>query len=638
MPLMCLAHVHEYTDKRALTAWLTQLPWSNAWLQSNRVMFILFFLIYQAEHAKQEQAPALVHHILDWLDSWQDPVTGMWGTDHNATALNAMAATYHFLPFYQYVRRPIAHTHRIIDATIQLQQPDGLFGAGIGGGACEDLDAIDVLALLTAQTHYRSNDIKRVLQKAFHVILANQNLDGSFGYTFGSTETYRYSSWAIMESHLSTGDTWATWFRLLALATIQRLYPDDLPLIGSWQFRRWPALGYHRWGNEETEPSIWARQLTDTRMLIGDPSISVVIPCYNLGLYLYEAVESALAQTLSTVEVIIVDDGSTDQHTRHICDQLAEHPRVQLLRQENRGLPAARNAGIQIARAPLICCLDADDRLRPTFLERAQELLQNPQVGFVSCFYQEFDGRHGVIQHESCGLPEMLWMNHAMVASLFRRDAWARVGGYCETMRGMHDWDFWIGILEAGYQGAVIPEVLFEYRIRDGSMYSTSSKPENYARLVQQIVERHPTLYQQWQPQVIAGWAHAFANLVAYADGQGQLAREYHQQARTFAEIQKRAEMADGLSREVESWRKIAEDRAYWVTQLEAARDFHHQQAQNWETSAIQAQDMLQSLSRQHETLLQEQERLLSEGLIAHMRRQIRRQRLHRQRRRRESS
>src|SRR4051794_26269539 len=99
------------------------------------------------------------------------------------------------------------------------------------------------------------------------------------------------------------------------------------------------------------------------------PRVSVVIPCHNLGQYLAEAVDSALAQTLVDLEVIVVDDGSTDEVSRDLLATFRRE-RTTVYRTEHRGLPAARNYGIARGTSEFVCALDADDRLRPTFLEQ----------------------------------------------------------------------------------------------------------------------------------------------------------------------------------------------------------------------------------------------------------------------------
>src|SRR5262245_47528368 len=113
------------------------------------------------------------------------------------------------------------------------------------------------------------------------------------------------------------------------------------------------------------------------------PLVSVVIPCFNLGAYLDETVQSVLTQTVSDFEILIVDDGSTDAVTR---DLLAggRWPRAQVFRTENRGLARARNFLLGHARGEFICALDADDKLHPRYLESALSAFeQDPGLTFV---------------------------------------------------------------------------------------------------------------------------------------------------------------------------------------------------------------------------------------------------------------
>jgi glycosyltransferase involved in cell wall biosynthesis len=430
-----------------------------------------------------------------------------------------------------------------------------------------------VLAVAARYSRYRAEEVKRAAIRAFWALWNAQNEDGGFGYAIRSDDqVYRFSSWGAAESRVCSSDVWSSLARLVALGTIRHWFPDDTPSLPLWRFRRWPALGYHRSTDrlddrERARLKIWMRPLPAPEPYTAtEPRVSVVIPCYNLGRYLYESLASALQQTLQPLEVIVVDDGSTDDYTRLVLDTI-DHPQVRVIRQENRGLPAARNAGIRMARSPFICCLDADDRLLPTYFERVLPLLESdPQVGFVTGHHREFDGRSGVVAPSTCALPDMLVVNRAMVTSLFRREAWERAGGYCEELSGMHDWDLWIGILEAGYRAEIVPEILFEYRVRPGSMYATTSQPENYARLVGRIVERHAPLYQHWWRDVVVLYARERASLVAYAEWQGRLALQINSNG----------------AQQAENWRRLAEDRAAWIGQLEEARDYNAQQAENW--------------------------------------------------------
>src|SRR5215471_18656606 len=112
------------------------------------------------------------------------------------------------------------------------------------------------------------------------------------------------------------------------------------------------------------------------------PRVSVVVTCFNLGRYLDEAVGSVLAQTFQDFEILIVDDGSTDEDTRRLLSGY-RRPKTRVVRIENRGLPGARNEGIRRTSGPYVCCLDADDRLEHTYLEKAVAVLdKDPSIAF----------------------------------------------------------------------------------------------------------------------------------------------------------------------------------------------------------------------------------------------------------------
>lgn len=202
------------------------------------------------------------------------------------------------------------------------------------------------------------------------------------------------------------------------------------------------------------------------------PGVSVIIPCYNLGQYLDEAVDSVLAQTYRDFEIIIVNDGSTDEFTNRLLADY-DKPKTRVLTTRNQGLSAARNNGIRIAAGEYICCLDADDKYHPQFLEKTVRILDadsNRSVGFVTTFVQVF-GESEDIWHCSDYRPFRLVVeNLIQVASLFRRECWEKVGGYATNLTAYEDWNFWLAIVGRGYEWRSIREPLFFYRDRPGSM------------------------------------------------------------------------------------------------------------------------------------------------------------------------
>lgn len=247
------------------------------------------------------------------------------------------------------------------------------------------------------------------------------------------------------------------------------------------------------------------------------PKVSIVITCYNLGAYLEEALGSALSQTFSNHEVLLVDDGSTDPATVALLDRLPNHPRLRVLRTENQGVARARNYGIGQAEGDYILPLDADDRIGAEYLARAVPVLDaSEEVGFVGCHYRIFGERQGECRPEHYRLPDLLVENVVPIASLFRRTCWELVGGYCPDLNSVEDWDLWIGILERGYRGVVLPQIHFEYRVRPNSNLSDIHQPELYQQRMQLLYRRHRSVYDRYRDEVLSLKDVQFARQNAY--------------------------------------------------------------------------------------------------------------------------
>lgn len=234
------------------------------------------------------------------------------------------------------------------------------------------------------------------------------------------------------------------------------------------------------------------------------PRVSVVIPCYDLGEFVAEAVDSALRQTCSDLEVIVIDDGSTDERTRDVLADL-DRERTAVHRIDHAGLPAARNFGIGRSRGEFICALDADDRLRPQFLEKAIRVLDaDPAVGFVSTWVQCFGTEEWVWRQDRCDFPALLAECVVTTAAPVRRAALEALGGYDTTsyLYGCEDWDLWISLTEQGWRGVIVPEVLFDYRQRPGSMRGISESAAVRQRVWQTLLEKHVHSYRRFAAEV----------------------------------------------------------------------------------------------------------------------------------------
>jgi glycosyltransferase involved in cell wall biosynthesis len=228
------------------------------------------------------------------------------------------------------------------------------------------------------------------------------------------------------------------------------------------------------------------------------PRVSVIIPCYNLGEFLDEAVESVLTQTYQDFEILIVDDGSTDARTQTLLAGYRK-PKTRVIRTEHRGVSAARNTGIAAAAGSYLCALDADDRLERAYFEKAVAILDgDPGVGFVSCWLRTFGNEEWEWTPETCDLPALLWEDTVLTAALVRRDAMLAVGGYDTLMpaQGGEDWDLWLTLVDRGYRGEILRDVLFNYRRRRGSLSTKSWYGSDHLTLTRYRLEKHKDAYR----------------------------------------------------------------------------------------------------------------------------------------------
>jgi hypothetical protein len=189
--------------------------------------------------------------------------------------------------------------------------------------------------------------------------------------------------------------------------------------------------------------------------------VSIVIPCYNQAQFLPDSIGSALAQTHKDVEVIVVNDGSPD-NTSAVVRKYGK--KVKLVEQQNKGLSAARNAGIKASAGGWIITLDADDKLHPEYIEKTIG-----RSDIVSTMMQTFGAES---KNWRTRLPgnnpthaDLLRENHINCAALFKKDVWTLAGGYDEDMKdGYEDWEFWIRATAAGFSIEIVNEPLFFYR------------------------------------------------------------------------------------------------------------------------------------------------------------------------------
>ena len=236
--------------------------------------------------------------------------------------------------------------------------------------------------------------------------------------------------------------------------------------------------------------------MTKEGQLLGD-QVDVVIPCYNDGKFILEAIESLGNERSNGTGVIIVNDGSTDLNTLGVFD-LLKAKGFRMIDTPNQGLAAARNVGWRASKAAYVLFLDADNTIDQTYPERARELLKaDPDLSVVFSDREEFGLRTGVVQQSLPSISEELLGNRIDACAVVRRSVLEKFGGYDEAMRdGYEDWEFWLRLMGAGEQFHRIPEALFQYRVREGSLLGRTLDPSTRERILQYIVEKHLDLFR----------------------------------------------------------------------------------------------------------------------------------------------
>ncbi len=221
--------------------------------------------------------------------------------------------------------------------------------------------------------------------------------------------------------------------------------------------------------------------------------VSIVIPCYNQEQYLKEAVDSVLVSTYSNIEIIIVNDGSTEN-----LDILRNFSstKIILIHQENQGVAAARNNGIKIATGKYILPLDADDKIHPEYIEKAVRVLEeNPEIGIVysrAMYFGKVNYEWKLKEHK---FPNYLWENGIPNTAMYKKSDWELSGGYKSEMQdGNEDWEFWITLSELGIKTYKIPEILFYYRQAE-NLRSLNLKLGTQLDRQKELMKLHPDLY-----------------------------------------------------------------------------------------------------------------------------------------------
>jgi glycosyl transferase family 2 len=227
--------------------------------------------------------------------------------------------------------------------------------------------------------------------------------------------------------------------------------------------------------------------------------LAIVIPCFNHGEFLLEAIASVEAVIAVPYELIVVNDGSVERHTLEVLACL-RRAGYRILDQDNLGLAEARNRGIRAATCQFFLPLDADNRLRPGFVEAALAVLAHDRT--VDAVYgdrREYGLRSGRVQVGVPDLNRLLCGNYIDACAVIRTAAWRACGGYDPAMpvAGLEDWEFWLAMLERGCTLHRLDMETFDYRVRPESMLSQVADPDVQAAVERYVLAKHAPFYLQ---------------------------------------------------------------------------------------------------------------------------------------------
>lgn len=231
------------------------------------------------------------------------------------------------------------------------------------------------------------------------------------------------------------------------------------------------------------------------------PKVGIFMPCYNLGDYINEALDSLYKQTYQDFTVIVADDASTHKSTLRTLSSI-DLPRCEIYyEKKNLGLIKISNKYMEKLNADYIMLFNADDKLHPNFLaDQVDYLDTHPDIHAVSTWVQEFGEGNRLIKYteDACKLPYMLIENNFSGAALMRKTAWLAAGKH-DTNKDLYpnlDYDLWLSMLNKGFTLGIVPKPLFYWRVR-GSSLSHSVDPKKMYIFRKALMKKYSSLYQE---------------------------------------------------------------------------------------------------------------------------------------------
>ena len=231
------------------------------------------------------------------------------------------------------------------------------------------------------------------------------------------------------------------------------------------------------------------------------PLVSIVIPCYNGATTIVEAIRSALDQTYKNIEIIVVDDGSTDDSGAIVREVMISEPSVSLYIQENKGLSAARNFGLRYAKGEYVAFLDADDKFKETYISLALAYHENnPKATIVYSNMELFERESGILPLATFHMKRFLRYNCIPAFAMVKSKQIKAIGGFDESVTLCEDWECWMHLLKV-FGGNVyrIEEPQYFYRKRfteDSILDRHRHDTEKIKSINIYVFSKHQILYE----------------------------------------------------------------------------------------------------------------------------------------------
>jgi glycosyltransferase involved in cell wall biosynthesis len=222
------------------------------------------------------------------------------------------------------------------------------------------------------------------------------------------------------------------------------------------------------------------------------PIVSVVIPIFNYGQQFEKTLQSVFQSTYKNIEIIIVNDGSSDEYVLNKLNSLSEHPNIKIVNQKNSGPSEARNNGIKNSIGEFILPLDSDDKIEPEYIQSCVNILKrNKNISPVYCDTIHVGQIQGIEKRPEWSIDRLIQGPFIVNCSMFHKEAFEKCEGYDTALFGWEDYDLWIRMGKNGYKGHRIPKPLFTYfhHEKDGTVSTVAN--QNQSDLYKKIMDKN---------------------------------------------------------------------------------------------------------------------------------------------------